>query len=261
MRNRRRWNGAVLAALVLAAVLGMTPGQARGAVFKLGSLAAGVGFENFSRTVAWKGDTGTSKIRASLITARADLALGRGTIVSLSAGLAMTGFKGLGFTDLPISLELGSPTLKGLTLGAEVLTPITRFSDFEISGTGRIVYSFGMTKTWALEDFAVEGKASGKANWLEAAAGPRVSYLFFGRVVPYVEVWARWLHAGFDMTETLADLGGSQARTVRGDFSFSVAVGAGAALTDRLSLKAKAAVLPFAGGVDGLAAVGIVYKF
>lgn len=261
MRNRQRRIACVLAALAATAALGLSPEPARAAGFRIASVAAGLGFENFTRTVVWKGDTESSKIRANLVTARADLDLGRGTVVSFSAGLALAGFKGLTFTSLPIPLELGSPTLKGMTLGVEALTPITKFQDFEISGTGRIVYSFGLSKTWALTDFAVPGTAKGKASWLEAAAGPRLSYVFFGRIVPYLEIWGRWLRASFDMTETLADLGGSQSRRVRGDLSFSAALGADAKVSERIAVKAKLAILPFAGGVDGLAAIGIGYKF
>jgi hypothetical protein len=261
MRNRQRRIARVLGALAVTAALGLSPGQARAGGFRIGSVSAGLGFENFSRTVVWKGDTSSSKIRANLFTARADLGFGRGTVVSFSAGLSLAGFRGLTFSSLPISLELGSPTLRGMTLGLEALTPIAKFQDFEISGTGRVVYSFGLSKTWALTDFAVPGTAKGKASWLEAAAGPRLSYVFFGRIVPYLEVWARWFRAAFDMTETLADLGGSQGRRVRGDLSLSAALGADAKVSDRVTVKAKLAILPFAGGVDGLAAIGIAYKF
>ncbi len=261
MRHRRRRIGEVLAALVAVFAIGGLPGGADAAAIKIEPVAAGLSFENLSRTVVWSGDEGSAKIRANLIGARADLRLGKGATVSLSAGLSLTDFKALTFSALPVTLELGSPTLKGFFLGAEAVVPIHRFSDFEISGTGRIVYSFAMSKTWTLQDFAVEGQAAGNSSWLEAAAGPRVSYLAFGRIVPFVEVWARWLHAGFDMTETLGDLSGSQARRVRGDLSFSVALGADARVTEHIGVQAKVGFLPYAGGVDGAASVGILYKF
>ncbi len=242
-------------------MIGSAPARAGIPLFKIESVAAGLSYENVSRTVVWNGDTSNSKIRTSLIGARADLGLGRGVTVSLSAGLSLTDFKALTFRALPVTLELGSPTLAGFFLGAAAVVPIHRFSDFEISGTGRIVYSFAMSKTWTLEGFAVPGKAVGESNWLEAAAGPRVSYLAFGRVVPYVEIWARWLHAGFDITETLADLGGSQGRSVRGDIAFGVALGADAKMTDRIAVNAKAGFIPYSGGVDGTVSLGVLYKF
>jgi hypothetical protein len=253
--------GGALAALALGTALNLAPGGAAAAALKIKPLAAGLGFEYFSRTVVWSGDTVSSKIGAGLITARADLGLGRGATVSLTAGLSLTDFKALSFASLPISLRLGSPTLKGFALGAETVVPIRKLSDFEISGTGRIVYSFGMSKTWALEDFAVAGKAVGESSWLEAAAGPRLSYVVSAWIVPYVEVWARWLHADFDMTETLGDLAGRQSRSVHGDLEFSVALGADANVTDRIAVKAKAGFLPYAGGVDGVGTIAILYRF
>jgi hypothetical protein len=107
----------------------------------------------------------------------------------------------------------------------------------------------------------VDGKAVGEAGWLEAAAGPRISYLAFGRVKPFAEIWLRWLRARFNVTETLADLGGRESTRVRGDLSLSVSLGAEAALTERIAVRAKAGILPYAGGVDGVAAVGVQYRF
>ena len=63
------------------------------------------------------------------------------------------------------------------------------------------------------------------------------------------------------MTETLGDLDGTEKKQLRGDFAFSVALGADAAVTDRIAIKAKAGILPFAGGVDGLVSIGVLYKF
>ncbi len=261
MRDRRGRIRGVLASLALGAAIGLAPAQAAIVGLKVESLAAGLVYESLSRTVVWKGDAASSKIQANLVSARAELGFGKGVVVSLSAGLALTDFKDLVFTSLPVSLQYDSPPLKGFSLGAEAVVPLHKFSEFEISGTGRIVYSFGMSKTWPLEGFAVVGKAAGSSSWVEAALGPRVSYLFFGRVVPYVEVCARWLGAGFEMTETLGDLVGNETKRVRGDFAFSVALGADASVTDRIAIKARAGILPFAGGVDSLLSVGVLYKF
>jgi hypothetical protein len=38
-------------------------------------------------------------------------------------------------------------------------------------------------------------------------------------------------------------------------------VGADAAVTGRISVKAKAGIMPYAGGIDGLLSIGILYKF
>lgn len=258
MRER---NGRIQRALGLCGTIALAAGLASAAEPKIKTFAAGLNYEYLSRTVVWTGDTSPSKIQANLISARADLGLGKGVVVSLSAGLSLSNYKALVFDTLPISLQFGGATVSGFLLGAEVVAPIKRFSDFELGGTGRFVYSMGLSKTWPLEDFAVEGEARGRAGWWEAAVGPRLSYLFFGRVVPYVELCFRWLRADFKMTETLGDLGGTELKLVRGDLSFSAALGADAAVTDRISVKAKAAILPYVGGVDGLISVGVLYKF
>ncbi len=251
----------IRAVWVLCAALGLAAGQAAAAEPNIKTLAAGLSYENFSRTVVWKGDAASSGIQASLITARAEFGFTRGLVASLSAGFVLTDFKTLAFTGLPVSLAYEGPPFLGFSLGAEVVAPIHEFADVEISGTGRIVYSFGMSRTWPLEGFAVEGEAVGRSSWLEAAAGPRVTYRLSGPVIPYIEICVRWLRADIEMTETLGDLQGTEAKHVRGDLSFSAALGADAALADRLVVKAKAGVLPYGGGVDSLLSVGLQYRF
>lgn len=258
MRER---NGLVRRALGLCLTIALAAGLASAAETKIDFIGAGLNYENLSRTVVWTGDTSPSKIRANLISARADLGLGKGAVVSLSAGLSLAHYKALVFDALPISLQFDGTTISGLFLGAEAAVPIKKFSDFELGGTGRFLYSLGVSKTWPIEDFAVEGEARGKAGWMEAAVGPRLSYFFFGRVVPYAELSLRWLRADFRMTETLADLSGTELKLVRGDLSFCAALGADATVTDRISVKAKAGIMPYAGGVDGLLSIGILYKF
>jgi hypothetical protein len=258
MRER---NGRIRLALGLCLTIALAAGLAAAAEPKIKLIAAGLNYESLSRTVVWTGDTSPSKIGANIFSARADLGLGKGLVVSFSAGLSLTAYKALVFDTLPISLQFDGATISGLFLGAEAFAPILKFSDFELGGTGRFVYVLGLSKTWPLEDFAVEGEARGKPGWMEAAAGPRLSYLFSDRIVPYFELCVRWLRADFRMTETLGDLSGTERKLVQGDLSFSAALGADAALSDRISVKAKAGILPYAGGVDGLFSIGFLYRF
>jgi len=255
----------IRAGLAFCAVIGLaaSPAATTGltaAQLNVRTFSAGLGYEYLSRTVVWNGDTDASGLRASLVTARADFEFDNGIVFSLSAGLAPTDVAALTFNTLPISLQYDGAPLTGFVFGAEAFAPVHRYSDFEIAGTGRFVYSFGSSRTWPLEGFAVEGEASGRSSWLEGAIGPRVSTRAFSGIVPYLEIWVRWLHAGFQMTETLGDLAGAETKSVD-DFSFSVALGADAALTDRIDLKALAGLAPCAGGVDGLVSVGLSYKF
>jgi hypothetical protein len=88
-----------------------------------------------------------------------------------------------------------------------------------------------------------------------------LAYLLSDAFVPYIEVNARWLRADFRMDETLGDLQGHEKKLVKWDFSFSVALGGDARVSDRLTIKAKAGFIPYAGGVDALASVGLLYVF
>ena len=254
-RSRRR-----AFAFGLIAAAGLLAGPAAAGV-NVRAITVGLNFENLTRTVVWKGDPAASRIGGSLVAARADLGLAGGVQVSFSAGLVLTDFRGLSFTGLPITLAYDAPPMLGLSFGAEAVAPLKEFSGFEIAGAGRIVYSFGMSKTWPLEGFAVDGEAEGRSSWLKAAVGPRLTYRRLDRVVPYLELAVRWLGASFRMSETLADLEGSESKRVGGDLSFSAALGGDVALSGRLKLRAKGGVLPRAGGIDGLLSLGFGYTF
>jgi len=261
MADRKSRIRRALVALAASAAMSLAAAPATAAESKIKTLAAGIGYENLSRTLVWSGGTASTRLRADLLTARAEFGLTRGITASLFAGFVLSNPGGLTFGTLPISLQYEGPSLRGLTVGAEVVVPVRKFSDFEIGATGRFVYSFGMSKTWPLEDFAVEGQAVGRSTWAEIAAGPRLSYMFFGPVVPYAEVCLRWLRGSFRMSETLEDLRGTETKRVRGDISFSVALGADAAVFNRLAVRGKVGILPFAGGVDSLLSLGVLYKF
>lgn len=248
-----------LISLVIA--LSLAAAHAPAAESKVKTFMAGLNFDHFSRTIVWDGDTATSRLRASLVSARTDFGFGKGLTLSLSAGLSLTGFKGLAFGTLPITLEYDASLMEGLVLGAELEALLLKFGGFEIKAAGRFVSSFGMSKTWPLEGFAVEGEAKGRSNWMEASAGPRLAYSLSGAFVPYLEVNARWLQADFRMKETLEDLQGLETKRIKGDISFSIALGGDARVSDRLTIKAKAGFVPYAGGADALASVGLLYMF
>jgi hypothetical protein len=241
--------------LVLAAATTLAAGS------KSPSVTAGILFDHLSRTVTWEGDADTSRVTANLVSARAGLALGRGLTLGVTAGLSLSDFDAPVFRDLPISLELGSGALKGFVLGAELEGVLFDFGDFEIKAAGRFVSSFGLTRTWPLEDFAVPGEAKGKATWTEASAGPRLAYRISEDFVPYLEVAARWFRVDLQMDETLEDLHGTETKRVPGGLSFSASLGGDIKLTERLAIKASAGIVPFDGGLDVLASAGLVFAF
>jgi hypothetical protein len=254
-----RVRNTVLGLLVALAVASAVPAGAAEPTVR--SISAGLSFDNFGRTIVWSGDETASKVQAHLLTARAELDLGRGLAFGLFIGLSSANFGDLTFDALPISLRSAGSGVTGLALGAEGAASLKKMGDFEIGATGRFVYHFGMTKTWPLEGFAVEGRATGHPSWLEVAAGPRVAYRAFGRIVPYLEATGRMLWAGFRMTEVLGELEGRQRKKVNGDLAMALAVGAEARVTDRIALEGRAGVMPRAGGVDTLFSFGFLYGF
>ena len=258
MKNRHRGIGRVY---ILIAALALVTGEAAAAGLAVKSLAAGIGYDYLSRTVVWSGDEADSKLTSNMLSARAEFGLAKGVIVGLTAGFSFSDVSGLVFDTLPISLLYDGPAIPGLVLGADVLIPIKKLGDFEMKAAGRIVYSSGMSETWPLEGFAVEGEAAGKPGWMEVALGPRLDYLFFGRVVPYVELTGRWLTARFRMSETLGELSGEETRKVGGDFAVGAALGADGEVSRRVLVKGKIGIMPFAGGVDTVATVGVLYRF
>lgn len=257
--SKGRFLRTALGLAVALAALAAGPAWAAGPNIR--SISAGLGFDSFTRTVVWSGDQTASRILANLVTARAELAVGRGLVFKLIAGLSVADLGDLTFDALPISLRFADSGVTGFALGAGAEAPLKKFGNFEISAAGRLVYHFGMTKTWPLEGFAVEGRATGQPSWLELAAGPRVAYLAFGRIEPYLELTGQALWAGFRMTEVLGELEGRETKKVSGDLALGLAVGAAARVTDRIALEGRIGVLPRAGGADTVLSFGVLYGF
>jgi hypothetical protein len=223
------------------------------------SFRAGISFEHFSRTVDDK--TRLSKSSADLIAARAEIEPRPGLVFDLEAGLSLSNFNGLRFVHLPISIDYEAGAVTGLFVGAGARAGLLRLGDFEIEGVGRFVYSLGSTKTWPLEGFTVPGTSRGGPTWMRASAGPRISYLFFGKFVPYIDVSASWFSAKFKLDETLGDLSGQETRKLKGKSLVEISLGADYRISDRISLKAEAGFLPYAGGVDGAVSAGFLFFF
>jgi hypothetical protein len=256
VRFRRPFAGLVI---VLAAVLLAAP-PARGASERV-VLATGLVADYFTRTVTWEGDENPSKMSGPVLSVRQDFRFRDGLSVSLSAGLSLSDFDGLVFRGLPISLEYGSGSMRGVAVGAEVRARLAKSGDFEIKGVGRVVSSFGLGRTWPLEGFAVPGETTGRVNWTEASVGPEVSYLFFGKFVPSLEVFVRGLWADFKMDQTLEELTGSETKRVKADIAIGVSLNGEVAVSERLTLTVRGGILPYPGGVDALGSAGIRYRF
>lgn len=247
--------------LLVLIVLGLSAVRpASGAPTRL-SFATGLVFDHFSRTIIWNQGEAGSKMSVPLISLCQAVQIGDGLTLHLSAGLSLADIENTVFRGLPISLEYDAGTMKGLALGAEARYRFMKSGDFEINGMGRIVSSFGIARKWPMEGFAVPGESIGRLNWTEVSVGPEAAYLFFGKFVPSIEVSARWLWVGFKMDQKLDDLQGTETKSVKADFGVGISLGGKYQLSRRITLTAKAGILPYPGGVDSMASAGFHYAF
>lgn len=247
--------------LVLALVLGIAAAGTAGAADPRGSISIGLGFDYLSRTVTWDDKTHESKLAAGAFTIRGEFRLKPGLTLELGAGLSMPNFDGLIFRDLPISVDYEAGAANGVLLGAAVRARLAKMGAFEIGADGRFVYSLGLSQTWALTGFAVEGTVKGSPTWFEACGGPRISYTGAGRFVPYITVMADWLSGTFTLDQTLGDLTGHEAKKVQAKGFLAASLGADYEVLTALLLRGEAGILPYSGGADFRASLGLFYRF
>ena len=161
MRDR---NGRVRRIIRLGAVIALAAGAAGGRGAEDQDALGGIELRESFEDGRLEGRRRPSGIRANLISARADLGLGKSIVLSLSAGLSLTDFKDLAFTSLPVSLQFDAGPISGLVLGPRSSRRSSDISDFEISGTGRFVYSLGHVQDMAARGFRRRGGSQGKAE-------------------------------------------------------------------------------------------------
>jgi hypothetical protein len=247
--------------LIPVLVIGFTAARLSQAAESRPVWRVGISYDHLSRTVTWDDKTHQSRLKADLITASGLIAFEPGLTLELLAGVSLSNFNGLSFDNLPITLDYESGATTSFLLGAGIRAKLLTFGDFEIEGTGRFVYSMGRIITWPMEGFAVEGSSTGRPTWFEASLGPRISYFAAAKFVPYLTISADILSGRFRMDETLADLSGTQTRKLKSKSIVSAALGADFHVSGRLALRGEAGFLPYSGGVDGMASLGLHYRF
>ncbi len=247
-----------VAAVLLAAALGFGPVLGARAADGPSRFSTGLGFEFISRTISWDGGAQVSRLRSALATVQGDIALTRGLSLGLMAGLSLANPDGLVFRGLPISLDYQAGSMPALAAGASLSGRLATLGDFEIDGEARVVSSLGFAKNLPLEGFAVEGSSTSRAKWVQVSAGPRISYLIFGRFVPYIAVSGTWMGARFKMDEALADLAGSETLSGRSKSFVEAAFGADWQVSDRIKVRARGGFLPYPGGVDSAVSVAVL---
>jgi hypothetical protein len=226
-----------------------------------GSVRLGAGFGGFSRTITWDDGAHESNLAAGSVAVRGEFTLRPGLAFELAAGLSMPNFDGLVFRGLPISVDYEAGAVNGVLLGAAVRARLLTFGAFEIGADGRFVYSLGLSKTWTMTGFAVEGTVTGSPSWFDATVGPRISYTGAGRFVPFATIAADWLSGTFTMDQALGDLTGHEAKKVQSKGFLAVSLGADWELSARVLLRGEAGILPYSGGTDLRASLAVFYRF
>ena len=96
------------------------------------SITPGIGFEFFSRTIAWDDDQYTSKLKSSFFTFSTEFEFGKGFLLNVILGYAMPGssYDELIFRELPISVELDVGTIKGYLIGGEIRKSLINYLPF-----------------------------------------------------------------------------------------------------------------------------------
>jgi hypothetical protein len=229
-------------------------------LFRDVAVKLGLGAGTFSRTVRLDDGGEEMKLKAFTLGLTSEFTFPYGITADVFAGLAMTDYEGLTFDHLPITLQYQAGTVRSFIIGGEIRKKLLVFGDFETGAAARIVSSLGATKTWALEDFAVEGESKGTPDWTEFSIGPTVTYTGYEKWAPYLGVSASWLRGRFKMAETLGDLEGTQSVRLRQKGLIRVTLGAAFQIA-RFSVRGEAAFLPSRGGVDVGVALRVLYAF
>jgi hypothetical protein len=230
-------------------------------LFRGTAIKLGLGTDAFSRRVQWDKGPDGSKLEAYQVTLASEFEFPVDLTLGLFAGLDFSDFNGLFFRDLPFSIDYQAGAVKGLFFGGELRKGLFSFGDFETETAVRFVSSLGSTKKWPIEGFAVPGAAQGKPRWSQFDAGASLIYAAYEKFVPYLGVSLSWLWGDFRMTETMGDLQGTQVRKLRQKGLLRISLGTNFHVTNQLSLRGEAGIIPAKGGTDLGASLRFLYGF
>ncbi len=229
--------------------------------YKVTSLKPYLGFEYFSRTIKWDGEESSSRLKSYFFTFGAEYELQKGFSLGAFLGYAFSDYGSLVFRKLPFSLELEVGGIGGFILGAEIKKSIFSIENFEIEGMGQFVYHFGGKEEWDIPGLNVEGKAEGKPSWMRAQIGPMIVYKGADSLHPYFFLSFNKLWGTFNMDQTIDDLEGKEEKKISGKSLFNCSFGVLYDITEALSLKGEANILPFKGSVDFGVMIRAIYSF
>jgi hypothetical protein len=174
-----------------------------------------------------------------------------GFSLSAQIGYSSSAFDGLAFRRLPISLEIGADSGKmgGILLGAEVEKSFFDGAAFGLAFRGQILASLGLDKEWDIPGLAATGSAKGTPAWMNASAGPVLTYKGLKGLTPYVYPRFDYLWGDFKLEETVQELKGDEKKDIKGKSMFGLGLGADFELAS-VRLRAEAGLHPRPAGMD-----------
>ena len=259
MKKRTALHVFLAACLIL---VGTTAGRAQEKnLFQGITIKLGLGTDALSRNVQWDKGPDGSKLKAYNVTLASEFEFPIDLTLGLFAGLNFSDFNGLLCRTLPFSLNYQAGAVKGVVLGAELRKGLFSFGDFETEATARFVSSFGSTKKWPIEGFAVPGETRGKPKWSQLDAGASLVYTAYKKFRPYLGLSLSWLWGEFQMKETMGDLQGTQLRKLSQKGLVRMSLGTTFQWTRRFGFRGEAGIVPVKGGTDLSASLRLLYGF
>ncbi len=225
------------------------------------SIKSYLGFEYFSRTIKWNEEEAGSKLKSYFFTFGAEYELRKGFSLGAFLGYGFSDYEALIFRELPFSLELDAGGIGGFILGGEIKKSILSVKNLEIEGWGQFVYYRGGKEEWDIEGLNVEAKAEGKHYWMRAQIGPMFIYKGSGSFFPYLLISFNKLWGTFKMEETIEDLTGKEDKEISAKSLVNISPGFLYKITEALSFKGEAKIMPFKDGVDLGLMIRALYSF
>ena len=225
------------------------------------SISPGIGFEYFSRTINWDDDTSTSKLKSHFFTLDTEIEFPSGIFLRAVLGFSSSNYNSLAFRELPVSVELDVGNISGFMLGADVKKSLIHSEALRIDILGQFFYCLGNKTEWEIPGLAVEGRVEGKPNWMRVSVGPVFTYTGFDALYPYLYLSFNSLWGTFNLDQIIQDLTGNEEKKIKGESSICVSPGFTFKLTDSLSLKSEANLMPYKNGVDFGVTIKLMYSF
>ncbi len=225
------------------------------------SISPGVGFEYFSRTINWDEETSTSKLKSHFFTIDTEIEFPSELFFRAVLGFSSSNYDSLIFRELPLSIELDVGSINGYILGADVKKGLIQSEALRIDVFGQFFYGLGKKTEWEIPGLAVEGSVEGKPTWMRVSVGPVFTYTGFDSFYPYLYLSYNTLWGKFNLDQVIQDLTGNEEKKIKGESSICVSPGFTFKLSDSLSLKSEANIMPYKDGIDFGVSIKAMYSF